>query len=246
MGWHTRLAHSADCVFQRSIMMALFDVTMVQSLIANYGYAAVFAVVMLESSGFPLPGETVLVCASVYAGSRHGLSIGAVIAAAACGAILGDNVGFWVGRRFGRTLLLKHGHRIGINERELMLGEYLFQRYGGSIVFFGRFVAFLRVYAALLAGANRLHPLQFTKYNASGGIVWAAAFGIAGYALGQNMLLFAGPLGWLALVATAIGAYLLWSFYKTHEERLLVEAERALATRQNGHLDKLADGRVNQ
>jgi membrane protein DedA with SNARE-associated domain len=186
------------------------------------------------------------VCASVYAGSRHGLSIGVIIAAAACGAILGDNVGFWVGRRFGRTLLLKHGHRIGISERELILGEYLFQRYGGSIVFFGRFVAFLRVYAALLAGANRLHPLQFTKYNASGGIVWATAFGIAGYALGKNMLLFVGPLGWLALAATATGAYLLWSFYKTHEGRLLVEAERALATNENGHLGKLADRRVNQ
>ena len=162
----------------------------------------------------------------------HGLSIGAIVAAAACGAILGDNVGFWAGRGLGRTLLLKHGHRIGINERELILGEYLFQRYGGSIVFFGRFVAFLRVYAALLAGANRLHPLQFTKYNASGGIVWAAAFGIAGYALGRNMLVFAGPLGWLALAATAIGAYLLWSFYKTHEERLMVQTERALTARK--------------
>ncbi len=60
------------------------------------------------------------------------------------------------------------------------------------------------------------------------------------------MLLFTGPLGWLALAATAIGAYLLWSFYKAHEDRLLFEAERALATRENGNLDKLADGRVNQ
>jgi membrane protein DedA with SNARE-associated domain len=216
-----------------------FDATLVQDLIANYGYAAVFVVVMLESSGIPVPGETVLVCASIYAGSRHGLSIGVIISVAACGAILGDNVGFWVGRGFGRALLLKHGHRVGINERELILGEYLFQRYGGSIVFFGRFVAFLRVYAALLAGANRLHPLQFTKYNASGGLVWATTFGIGGYALGQNMQLFARPLGWLALAATAIGAYLLWSFYKTHEEKLLVEAEQARATRENGPLEKL-------
>jgi membrane protein DedA with SNARE-associated domain len=112
--------------------MTFFDATLVQSLIANYGYSAVFVVVMLESSGFPVPGETVLVCASVYSGSRHGLSIGAIIAAAACGAILGDNVGFRVGRRFGRTLLLKYGHRIGISERELILGEYLFQRYGAQ------------------------------------------------------------------------------------------------------------------
>src|SRR5260370_32522584 len=235
MGQHTRSAQSADSVFQRRIMMnamTFFDATVVQALIANYGYAAVFVVVMVESSGLPVPGETVLVCASVYAGSRHGLSIGAIIAAAACGAILGDNVGFWVGRRFGRTLLLKHGHRIGINERELILGEYLFQRYGGPIVFFGRFVAFLRVYAALLEGANRLHPLQFSKYNPSGGCVLATQLGIAGYAFRQTMLLFARPLGLLALAATAIRAYLRWSFYKTHEERSLVEAERALASHE--------------
>src|SRR5258708_28564461 len=202
MGQHTRSAQSADSVFQRRIMMnamTFFDATLVQALIANYGYAAVFVVVMLESSGFPVPGETVLVCASVYAGSRHGVSICAIIAAAACGPLLGDNVGFFVGRRFGRTLLLKHGHRIGINERDLILGEFLFQRYGGPIVFFGPFVAFLRVYPALLAGANRLHPLQFTKYNASAGLVWATAFGIGGYAVGQNSLLFARPPGGVAL-----------------------------------------------
>jgi membrane protein DedA with SNARE-associated domain len=74
--------------------MAFFDATLVQALITNYGYAAVFVVVMLESSGLPVPVETVLVCASVYAGSRHGLSIGAIIGVAACGAILGDNIGF--------------------------------------------------------------------------------------------------------------------------------------------------------
>src|SRR5260370_10532208 len=167
-GWAGTRGRPADRVFERRIMMStrtFFDATLVQALIANYGYAAVFVVVMVESSGFPVPGETVLVCASVYAGSRHGLSIGAIIAAAACGAILGDNVRFWVVRRFRRTLLLKHVHRLGINERGWILGEYLFQPYGGSIVFFGRFVAFLRVYAALLAVANRLHPLQFTKYN---------------------------------------------------------------------------------
>lgn len=180
-GWaSTQSAQSADRVFQRRIVisaMTFFDVTLVQSLITNYGYAAVFVVVMLESSGFSVPGKTVLVRASVYAGSRHGLSIGAIIAAAACGAILGDNVGLWVGRRFGRTLLLKHGHRIGINERELILGEYLFQRYGGSIVFFGRFVAFLRVYAGLLAGANRLHlpsihEVQRIRRHSLGGCLW--------------------------------------------------------------------------
>jgi len=212
--------------------MNFFDGDLIQSLISNYGYAAIFVVVLLESSGFPLPGETILVCASVYAGSQPEMNISGIIAAAACGAILGDNVGFWIGRRFGRTLLIKHGPRIGVTKREILLGEYLFHRYGGPIVFCGRFVAFLRVYAALLAGANSLHPVQFTKYNAAGGLVWATAFGAAGYSLGKNLQLFAGPLGWIGFGATAIGAYLLWSFYKTHEDRLFLEAERALAKRE--------------
>jgi membrane protein DedA with SNARE-associated domain len=109
-----------------------------------------------------------LVCASVYAGTQHGLDIRVIIGAAASGAILGDNVGFWIGRRFGRTLLMKYGHCVGVDRQKLALGEYLFMRFGGMIVFFGRFVALLRVYAALLAGINCLRPVKFALYNAAG------------------------------------------------------------------------------
>ena len=103
--------------------MTFLDVTLIQSLVADYGYAAVFVVVMLESSGLPLPGETVLVCAAVYAGTQHGLDIRFIIGAAACGAILADNFGFWAGRRFGRRLLLKYGHFVRIDSRQLALGS---------------------------------------------------------------------------------------------------------------------------
>jgi membrane protein DedA with SNARE-associated domain len=219
--------------------MTFFDATLVQALIANYGYAAVFVVVLLESSGIPLPGETILVCASVYAGTRHGLDIRVVIGAAVCGAILGDNVGFWVGRRFGRALLVKHGNVIGIDGQKLALGEYLFMRYGGAIVFFGRFVALLRVYAALLAGINRVGPVDFVIYNAAGGLVWANAFGLGGYFLGKNIEHFVGPIGWMALAASAVGGYFLWSFYKSHEKRFLADAERALATRGKGPFEQI-------
>jgi len=112
LGQQTRAVQSADSVFQRQILMSVmtfFDATLVQALIANYGYAAVFVVVMLESSGLPVPAETVLVCASVYAASRNGLSIGAIIGVAACGAILGDNIGFWVGGSGRSTRLMKRG-----------------------------------------------------------------------------------------------------------------------------------------
>jgi membrane protein DedA with SNARE-associated domain len=145
----------------------------VQHLITHYGYGAIFVIVMLESAGIPMPGETILVTAAVYAGTKHALDIRWVIAAAAGGAILGDNIGFWVGREFGEPLLIKWGHLVGLGARKRMLGRYLFARYGGSIVFLGRFVALLRAFAALLAGANRLSPWRFFVFNAAGGIVWA-------------------------------------------------------------------------
>jgi membrane protein DedA with SNARE-associated domain len=145
----------------------------VQHLIGHYGYGAIFLIVMLESAGIPMPGETILVTAAVYAGTKHALDIRGVIAAAAGGAILGDNIGFWVGREFGESLLEKWGHLVGLDARKRMLGRYLFARYGGLIVFFGRFVALLRAFAALLAGANGLAPWRFFAFNAAGGIVWA-------------------------------------------------------------------------
>src|SRR5665213_1638394 len=214
--------------------MTILDANLIPDLIANYGYAAVFFVVLLESSGIPLPGETILVCASVYAGTQHGLDIRVIIAAAATGAILGDNVGFWIGRRFGRTLLMKYGHRVGVDRQKLALGEYLFMRFGGRIVFVGRFVALLRVYAALLAGINRLRPLDFAVYNAAGGAIWAATFGLGGYLFGKNLQHFVGPIGWVALVVFVAGCYVLWAFFKTHERRFLAAAERAVAIRGAG------------
>jgi membrane protein DedA with SNARE-associated domain len=153
----------------------------VQYLIGHYGYGAIFVIVMLESAGIPMAGETILVTAAVYAGTKHALDIRWVIAAAAGGAILGDNIGFWVGREFGEPLLEKWGHLVGLDARKRILGRYLFARYGGLIVFFGRFVALLRAFAALLAGANGLAPWRFFAFNAAGGIVWATLFGLGGY-----------------------------------------------------------------
>ena len=208
--------------------MHLFDPASLTHILATYGYAAIFAVIMLESAGVPMPGETVLVGAAVYAGSKQGLDIRLVILAAAVAAILGDNIGFWVGRKFGEPLLERYGPRIGLDPRKQLLGQYLFKRYGGMIVFFGRFAAVLRTYAALLAGITRLAPLTFFLWNTTGGIVWASLFGVGGYLLGQGIDRIAGPIGWVALAAALLGAFLLWRFYKKHEERLLDEAEREM------------------
>jgi membrane protein DedA with SNARE-associated domain len=205
--------------------MHFLDGGTVQQLITHYGYAAVFFVVMLESSGIPMPGETILISAAALAGTRHALDIRWVIAAAAGGAILGDNVGFWVGREFGEPLLDKWGHLVGLDARKRMLGRYLFARYGGSIVFFGRFIALLRAFAAVLAGANGLAPWRFFVFNALGAIVWATIFGLGGYLLGASIHRIAGPMGWLLLIMAVIAAFLVWRYFKHHEERLLAAAE---------------------
>lgn len=209
--------------------MHFLNAEAVTHVLATYGYYALFAVVMLESAGVPMPGETVLVSAAVYASTRHQLDIKGVIAAAAFGAIVGDNFGYWVGRTWGDRLLRRFGPKIGLDARKQKLGHYLFRRYGGAIVFFGRFVALLRTYAALLAGINGLNAGIFFLYNAAGGIVWASVFGLGGYLLGTGIEKIAGPAGYVALAVAAIGAFAFWRFYKKHEDMLLDKAEREMA-----------------
>jgi membrane protein DedA with SNARE-associated domain len=102
----------------------------------------------------------------------------------------------------------------------------LFARYGGSIVFFGRFVALLRAFAAVLAGANNLAPWRFFVFNALGGIVWATVFGLGGYLLGAGIHRIAGPVGWAMLISALAAVPVLWRYFKQHEEALLLKAER--------------------
>ncbi len=139
------------------------------ALLTTYGYWAVFAGIAIESMGIPFPGETMLLVATIYAGTTHQLAPVLIIAAAASGAILGDNLGFWVGREGGYRLLRRYGHLVRLNERKLKLGLYLFRRHGGKVVFFGRFVAVLRMWAAFLAGTNRMAWPRFLLFNAPSG-----------------------------------------------------------------------------
>ena len=190
--------------------MDVLDGNWVLHFVANYGYLAIFTVVMLESAGVPLPGETILVSAAAYAGHKHSLDI-----RSACG------------REFGTSLLARWGYLVGLDERKRKLGQYLFARHGGKIVFFGRFIALLRALAALLAGANGLSPLRFLIFNAAGGVVWATVFGLGGYLLGEGIRQIAGPFGWAALIVALVFAVVLWRYYKKNEERFLADAEAA-------------------
>src|SRR5947209_15045163 len=197
-------------------------------LLATYGYWAVFVFIAIESMCIPFPGETMLLVAAIYAGTTHRLSILLVIVAAASGAILGDNLGFIIGRVGGYRLLRRYGHYIRLDERKLKLGQYLFLKHGGKVVFFGRFIAVLRAWAAFLAGTNRMRWAPFLVFNALGGIVWATVYGLGGYLLGKNVHRLAGPIGTttlvLALLLILAGIILL----RRNEQQLEEKAERAL------------------
>lgn len=193
----------------------------------TYGYVAIFVVVGLESAGVPLPGETTLVAGAILAGQGK-LHLWGVIAAAAAAAILGDNCGYWVGREFGFPLIYRFGRSVGLDERRLKLGQYLFIRQGGKIVFFGRFVAFLRTWAAFLAGVNRFNWERFFLFNAAGGIVWASIFGVGGYLLGRAFETYAKPVGFAVLAVAVIAFLVAGRFVRSHAEQLQEEAERAL------------------
>jgi len=156
----------------------------VQSHIDSAGLWLVFLLVMLESAGIPLPGETALITASVLAAKGH-FDLVDVIGVAAAAAIIGDNCGYWVGRTWGRRLLTRWRRLERFSERVLPPSERFFARHGGKTVFFARFIAVLRITAAWLAGVNRMTWWRFLFWNAAGGILWATGVGLLAYYVGK-------------------------------------------------------------
>ncbi len=195
-------------------------------VLAQYGYLAVFALVGLESAGVPLPGETMLVTAAIYAGSTGRLSLAGVLAAAISGAVLGDNAGYAAGRYGGWPLLARYGRYVRLREKDLKTGRYLFARHGGTVVFFGRFVSILRICAAFLAGANRMRWPRFAVFNAAGGITWAAGWGIAAYSYGTALQHASATIGVL-LAAAGLCASIAAAFWLRRRWRQLETAAEA-------------------
>ncbi|HEX5958904.1 MAG TPA: DedA family protein [Hyphomicrobiaceae bacterium] len=199
----------------------------VAHLMATYGLIAIAVIIGLESIGVPLPGESVLALAALYA-AHNNQNVVAVVASAAAGATVGDNVGYLIGRAFGYPLLRNYGSRVGLSPGKIKLGQYLFLRHGGKVVFFGRFVAVLRVLAAVLAGVNRMAWRRFLLANAAGAILWASVVGFSAYSFGRAVTHVTGPVvvvlavAGLALIVAAV------VFVRAHEAELEAEAERAL------------------
>jgi membrane protein DedA with SNARE-associated domain len=182
-----------------------------QSLVRDYGLFILFVLIAMESAGIPLPGETALAAAGVLA-SHGDMSIVAVITVAAVAAIIGDNVGYWVGRLGGRKLLQKSSLVDRHVSRVLPWSERFFQRHGGKTIFLARFVAVLRVTAAWIAGLSKMHWWQFFLWNAAGGIVWAVAVGLVAYYVGEAAAAAIGRWGLIAgaaiFVLLVTGAFL--------------------------------------
>jgi membrane protein DedA with SNARE-associated domain len=154
-------------------------------LFARYGYAVVFAGVFLENAGLPVPGETALLAGAALANFGR-LSLWRVVVTAIAAAILGDNLGFFIGRRGGRWLLERYGGRLGITTARLTGFDRFFDRYGARTVFAARFITGLRVVGAVLAGASGLRWPTFLFYNATGAVVWCSAVAAAGYTLANS------------------------------------------------------------
>ena len=211
--------------------MSLVSSEWLHHLVASYGLWSVAAVIALESMGIPVPGETALVLVGIDAGTGHDVNIWALIGAAAAGAIVGDNIGYWFGRKFGYALVMRYGRYIGLAEARIKLGQYIFMRHGGKVVFLGRFVAYLRVLAALLAGLNCMDWRRFLVANATGGILWALVFGWGAHAFGQALLHVSAPVCAGLLIGAAIVLVCCVLFVRGHELELQAKAEKALPGR---------------
>ncbi len=197
----------------QATLAALIDV---EHLVKVAGYPLLVLLVMGESSGVPLPGETALIAAALLA-STGKLEIELVIPLAAGAAILGDNLGYAVARRAGRWLLERPG-RFERHRREVLaIGEQFFERHGPKAVFFGRFILGLRTWAAWLAGATRMPWRSFLFWNALGGVCWAVVVGLIAYFLGQSaksVIETFGIYGLIAAVLAIISAIVLGRRYR--------------------------------
>lgn len=168
-----------------TLLAALLPPDILDQVLTVAGYPAVTLFIMIESMGIPFPGETMLLLASFYASTTHHLQLPLIIFWATLGAVLGDNLGYLIGRTGGRSFVQRFGHYFFVKPHHLAHAERFFEKHGGKTVFLGRFTAILRTWSAFLAGVHHMPWRVFLFYNASGGILWAILYGLLGFYAGH-------------------------------------------------------------
>ena len=193
--------------------------------IATYGVWLVAGFIALETIGAPLPAEAALMAAGFFAARTHDLDIRLLIAVGSISAILGNAVGYWIGRRFGSQLLMRYGNRLGLTQGRIRIGQWLFVRYGGRFVFIARFLPFLRNMAAILAGTNSMPQPVFYFASGTAAVAWVMCYSLAAFSFGETFTDLASPAAVvLGLVAVLI-IFAVPTLVLRYEGRLLAKAE---------------------
>jgi membrane protein DedA with SNARE-associated domain len=195
--------------------------------LAEYGYSAIVFVVALEYLGVPLPGETILIAAGIYAGDTHHLALLWIVVSAFLAALAGSTLGFVIGLKGGYPLLRRYGRHLRIDEGRIKLGRYLFQEHGGKVVFASRFVTILRTYAAFLAGTNRMPWRRFAAVNLVSAASWATLFGVGSYQLGDKIDRLSSDAGIALAISAALALVAGVVVVRRREAHLLALAEQA-------------------
>jgi membrane protein DedA with SNARE-associated domain len=187
-------------------------------LLNRYGYAAIIAVIILEDFGIPAPGETVLIAAAVYAGAGQ-LNIIAVVLIAVAAAVVGDNIGYAIGRFGGRALVVRYGRYVLLNEQRLNRAEEFFGRHGAAIVTVARFIDGLRQLNGLIAGITGMPWWRFLMFNALGAGLWVGVWAGIGYTAGNHITLIYERISryeLLLLVALGVlvAALIVWHLFR--------------------------------
>ena len=207
-------------------------------LALTYGYLAVFGLITAEYIGVPVPAETALIVATAYAGHTHRLSAWLILVLAVVAAILGDYLGYLAGLKGGYRLLLRWGPVIRLDHAKIKVGWYVFDRHGGKVVFFGRFVTVLRTYAVFLAGTNRMRSGRFSLFNVAGGVAWAVIYTFVSYSAGQLLTRLSTFITIIGLAVAAVMVTVVTLLMRRGAARLTARAEAAFP----GPLAQVAPG----
>ena len=199
------------------------------ALVASYGYAVTFALIFLESVGIPVPGEGILIATALFAARTQRLDIAVVVITAAAAAFLGSNVGYLLGRSAGHALIQRFGGYVGLTPARQRLGQYLFIRHGAKIIFLGRFIAILRAFAGILAGANQMPWRKFLLFNGLGAVVWTMTITLGAFYFGKAFVHLSRPLGVALLVLTGVALIAALIYARSQEATLQRAADAALA-----------------